>query len=158
MNKPWLHIGLYRPQIPQNTGNIARTCVGLEIPLHIIGKPVFSLEDRYLKRAGLDYWEHLSLTLHEGWEEFSQKYPSSRCYFFSKKGRRNLFDLSFQEEDILIFGQESDGLPPWMLEEFAEQTVFLPMPGKVRSFNLSNTVAVAAFEAYHQIIHQKGKG
>lgn len=154
MKTNWLNIVLYRPEIPQNTGNIGRTCVGLNIPLHIIGRPSFFLEDKHLKRAGLDYWEKLNLFHYEDWADFFLRHSQGHFYFFTKKGRKNLFDVSFQERDFLIFGRETDGLPQDILEKYADYTVSLPMSEQIRSFNLSNTVAVSAFEAFRQIQKQ----
>jgi tRNA (cytidine/uridine-2'-O-)-methyltransferase len=152
MSKFLINIALYRPEIPQNTGNIARTCVGLNVPLHIIGRPAFSLEDKQVRRAGLDYWKDLNLIRHENWKAFLEANPGCRFHLFTKSGKKSLFDVQFQQNDFLIFGRETEGLPRWILDEHAEGTVYLPMPGNVRSYNLSNTVAVAVFEAYRQLL------
>lgn len=152
-NNPWLHIALYRPQIPQNTGNIGRTCVGLNLPLHIIDRPSFSLDAKSVKRAGLDYWSSLKLIEHESWESFEAKLNPKRLFFFTKAGSKSLYETSFQKGDVLIFGRETSGLPKEILEKYEKnQSIFLPMPGEIRSYNLSNTVAIAAFEAYRQIM------
>ncbi len=157
MKSNWLSLALYKPQIPQNTGNIGRTCVGLNTPLHIIGKPAFFLDDKEVKRAGLDYWKDLKLVQHAHFEEFFTHIDPKQCYFFSKNGHKNLFEVSFKKGDCLIFGQETHGLPQDICSQFASQTIFLPMGEKIRSYNLSNAVAIAAFEAYRQIFTSHNK-
>ncbi|HCL57594.1 MAG TPA: tRNA (uridine(34)/cytosine(34)/5-carboxymethylaminomethyluridine(34)-2'-O)-methyltransferase TrmL [Spirochaetia bacterium] len=151
----WLNIALYKPQIPQNTGNIGRTCVGLNIALHIIGKPAFFLDDKAVRRAGLDYWEYLKLIQYDSFEDFFKKNPDKNFYFFTKKGKHLVFDVSFHKSDFMIFGQETEGLPAWILEKYEDFTVQFPMSDQVRSFNLSNTVASASFEAYRQIFSKE---
>lgn len=148
----WLNIALYRPEIPQNTGNIGRTCVGLELPLHIVGRPGFSLDDKHLRRAGLDYWDSLKLYRHENWNQFRSKL-SGRIFCFSKGGTKNFYKQKFQYGDTFLFGRETEGLPSFVTDELSENIVYLPMPGPIRSYNLSNTVAIAAFEAYRQLRH-----
>lgn len=147
----WLDLALYRPLIPQNTGNIGRTCVGLDIPLSIIGRPGFSLDDAAVKRAGLDYWADLKLLLYADLESFFVEHPPERCWFFTKQGKSSLFDAELGQGDTFVFGQETLGLPPEVLEKHFDRTLYLPMPGNIRSYNLSNTAAVAAFEAYRKL-------
>jgi len=151
MKTNWLNLCLYRPEIPQNTGNIGRTCVGLNIPLHIIGRPSFFMDDKQLKRAGLDYWEKLKIHYYEGFEDFFEKNPDARCFFLTKYGKKSLFEVHFQINDFLILGRETAGLPKEMIQKYAYSTIYLPMSNEIRSFNLANTAAVAAFEAYRQI-------
>jgi len=151
MKTNWLNLALYRPEIPQNTGNIGRTCVGLNIPLHIIGRPAFFISDAKLKRAGLDYWDQLDLMHYEDFADFFTHFEPSRCFFFTKNGTQHLFETQFKFGDCLVFGRETQGLPPEIIDKYPKQTVYLPMSDKIRSFNLANTAAVAAFEAYRQI-------
>lgn len=125
--------------------------MGLDIPLSIIGRPGFSLDDASVKRAGLDYWANLSLHLYEGWESFFAENPGERCWFFTKQGKTSLFEADVCRGDVFVFGQETLGLPAFILEKYPSQTLYLPMPGSVRSYNLSNTAAVAAFEAYRKL-------
>ena len=142
---------MYRPEIPQNTGNIARTCVGLDIDLIIVGRPSFSLDDKSLKRAGLDYWEYLRLKLYEDWDEFLGRENPNYILLFTKNGKVSIFDTKIVEGSYLVFGRETEGLPQYILDKYRDNTVFLPIIGNVRSYNLANSVAVAAFEAYRQI-------
>ncbi len=151
----WLNIALYKPLIPQNTGNIGRTCVGLNIALHIIGTPGFHLENKYLKRAGLDYWKNVNLNLLKDFDSLYKKHENSNFYYFTKNGKKSIFDITFSQGDFLIFGQETEGLPDKITEKNVNNTVFLPMEKSIRSFNLSNVAAIAAFEAYRQLYHKK---
>ncbi|HOJ49762.1 MAG TPA: tRNA (cytidine(34)-2'-O)-methyltransferase [Spirochaetota bacterium] len=151
MNNEWLKIVLYRPEIPQNTGNIGRTCVGLNIPLIIVGRPSFSLEDKELKRAGLDYWQYLNLRKYESWETFLEIEKADNILIFTKSGKKSIFEANITEGSYLIFGRETEGLPKDIMEKYKENSIYLPIIGNVRSYNLANTVAVASFEAYRQI-------
>jgi len=151
MSSRFVKIVLYRPEIPQNTGNIARTCVGLDIDLIIVGRPSFSLDDKSLKRAGLDYWEYLRLKLYEDWNEFLGRENPNYILLFTKNGKVSIFDTKIVEGSYLVFGRETEGLPQYILDKYRDNTVFLPIIGNVRSYNLANSVAVAAFEAYRQI-------
>ncbi len=141
-----VHIALYKPQIPPNTGNIARLCVGIQGKLSIIGTPAFRMDDKSLRRAGIDYWEHLHLEMYPRWKEFIVANPKSRLVVFSKEGVNHLWNFPFSDNDILIFGNEGHGLPPRVLRDYAKTSVRIPMWGEVRSMNLSNSVAVAAYE------------
>lgn len=141
---------LYQPEIPQNTGNIARTAAALGWPLHLIRPLGFRLGDPRLKRAGLDYWPHVRLHLHDSWEAFLESLPLGvRVWAFSAKGETNLYGVRFQGEDYLLFGPETRGLPPEVLGRFP--SLYIPMPGPVRSLNLAVAVGVAAYEAYRQL-------
>ncbi len=142
-----IKLALFQPQIPQNTGNIARLCVGLDIPLIIAGKTGFSLSDKYLKRAGLDYWEHLKLEIFTTYEEFLEKYGKNRILYATTKGKNPYYKIDYLMDDIIMFGSETSGLPDNILKENIENTITIPMPGKVRSLNLSNSAAVVAYHA-----------
>ena len=141
------NIVLVEPRIPQNTGNIARLAVGLDIDLYLIGKLGFSLDDRYLKRAGLDYWEHLKLTICKDMEEFERLTAGRRKILGTTKGAAPYYEFEYQDGDIIILGQESCGLPKEYLMANLETSVTIPMPGKVRSLNLSNSAAILAYDA-----------
>ena len=141
-----ISIALYQPEIPQNTGNIARLAVGLDIDLYLIGKLGFSLDDRYLKRAGLDYWEHLKLTICKDMEEFERLTAGRRKILGTTKGAAPYYEFEYQDGDIIILGQESCGLPKDYLMANLETSVTIPMPGKVRSLNLSNSAAILAYD------------
>jgi len=148
-----LHVVLHEPDIPGNTGNVARTCVGTNSTLHLIHPLGFSIEDKMLKRAGLDYWKHLSLREYDSIEHFFAENKKGRFFFVEDYGGNTYsdFDFSSIEEDIyFIFGSETKGLPLSLLEGKEDQCLRLPMSGNVRSLNLSNTVAVVVFEALRQ--------
>ena len=142
-----ISIALYQPEIPQNTGNIARLAVGLDADLYLIGKLGFSLDDKYLKRAGLDYWEHLKLTICRDMEEFEQLTAGRRKILGTTKGTVAYYEFNYKPDDIIILGQESCGLPKDYLIAHLDNSVTIPMPGKVRSLNLSNSAAILAYDA-----------
>ncbi len=145
-----INIVLVEPEIPQNTGNIIRTCAATDSILHIV-KPIgFDLSDKHLKRAGLDYWSYADFRFYENWEELEQKFPNATFYFFSTKGKRVYTEPKYKDGDFLVFGKETRGLPEPLLEKHYDTTVRLPMKDKLRSLNLSNTVAVAVYEALRQ--------
>ena len=145
-----LNIVLYCPEIPQNTGNISRTCSVTGAALHII-KPIgFEISDRTLKRAGLDYWDKLDVTYYEDYEDFLSKNEGAEFYFFSAKGKRCYTEITYPEGSYLVFGRESVGLPEELIVENAERSVRIPMMKDARCLNLSNTVAVAAYEVFRQ--------
>jgi tRNA (cytidine/uridine-2'-O-)-methyltransferase len=146
-----ISIGLYEPQIPPNTGNIARLAVGLNIPLILVGKLGFSLNDRYLKRAGLDYWEHLSLSIYDDYSSFLDETQSKRKIFASTKGAKPYFNFTYTPGDIIIFGSETNGLPSDIIKSNLENTITIPMPGNVRSLNLSNSAAIIIYHALNSI-------
>ena len=141
---------LIEPEIPSNTGNIGRTCVATHSELQLVGPLAFQITDKNLKRAGLDYWPHLKYTYYENLQEWKNKESLKRAWFFSTKGKKSLYDCSIQKGDLLVFGKETKGLGPELLEEFQEQTVRIPFTGKVRSLNLANAVAITLFEAIRQ--------
>ena len=147
---PSLHIVLVEPEIPQNTGNIARTCAVTGAALHLVGPMGFQLEDKKLRHAGLDYWPYLTLSTYESLPEFFEKNQGS-FFFFSTKAQRRYTDVSYPDGSYLFFGKESAGLPEKLLFQHPEQCVRIPMLGGFRSLNLANSVAVVAYEALRQL-------
>lgn len=143
------HVHLYEPQIPQNTGNIGRLCVGAHCTLHLVGSLGFKLDEKSRRRAGLDYWQYLSWEYHPVVETW-QAQLSSPFFLISKFGKRSLYQTLFPTGSHFIFGSESTGLPRSFLEEYSEQTIFIPMLPECRSLNLSNAVAIVVYEAIRQ--------
>lgn len=143
-------IALYRPQIPPNTGNIARLCVALDSELVIVGKPSFSWDDKQLRRAGLDHWDKVRFTHMPRFKDFYLSYKERRIIPVTKVGNQHLFEFSFSPQDVVLFGNETAGLPPKVLK-FFPISLRLPMWGPVRSLNLANAVAVVAYEYYRQM-------
>lgn len=142
---------LIEPEIPANTGNIGRTCVGLEAELHLVGKLGFNLTDRRLKRAGLDYWPYLTFAHHQSWEQWWNKVEDpSRVFFFSTKATTTLHQAKFQPGDWFVFGKETSGLGPEIIERHRQSLLKIPMTGQIRSLNLATSVAVVLFEAFRQ--------
>ena len=149
---PPLHVALYEPEIPPNTGNISRLCAANEIPLHLIGKLGFSLDDKQLKRAGLDYWPFVDCRLHPDLTALRAALPGARCWYFTTKARFSFHDAPFRRGDCLVFGPESRGLPEPVLAEFNQQTVTIPMRSRrIRSLNLSTAVGVGLYEALRRV-------
>mgnify|MGYP003749849273 FL=1 len=147
-----LNIVLFQPEIPQNTGNIGRTCVLTDATLHLIKPLGFSIDDKQLKRSGLDYWTYLKLEVHESYEELRQKYPDSTFYFSTTKATKKYSDVAYKEGDFIVFGRESSGLPDYIREENKENLIRLPMlESSTRSLNLSNSVAIMVYEALRQM-------
>lgn len=149
-NNATLHIVLYQPEIPQNTGNIGRTCVALSARLWLVRPIAFQLDDHHLRRAGLDYWKYLEWEAVENWEALTRRLDQHRFWFFSRHATREYTDAVFQRGDVLVFGSETQGLPVTVLENFASQSLRIPTSPCVRSLNVSNAVAIAAFEARRQ--------
>jgi tRNA (cytidine/uridine-2'-O-)-methyltransferase len=150
--QPLFHVVLIEPEIPQNTGNIGRTCVGLNSSLHLVGPMGFELSHTRLKRAGLDYWPHLDWCYYESRQIWKEKFSSQgRRYYFSAKATQSYYDVTYCPGDVLVFGKETAGLPEDMLEEDPAQNVLLPMLGQVRGYNLATAVAIGLFEAYRQV-------
>lgn len=154
-----LNVVLIEPEIPNNTGNIGRTCVALEAALHLVGPMGFSLEEKRLRRAGLDYWPDLELHQYESQEDFFLKLPKkARKAFFTTKATKFHYDCEFTDQTDhglwLIFGKETKGLSPEVLLAFPEDLYKIPMPGPTRSLNLANSVAIGLFEAYRQVQKQ----
>lgn len=147
-----VQVVLVEPEIPPNTGNVARLCAALEIPLHLVGKLGFELSDRYLKRAGLDYWEHVDLHIHADPAVFFKPLAADRVHLFTKKGTRLYTEAVFRPGDYLVFGSETKGLPEEILRAYPDRLLRLPMLSPyVRSINLSSAVAAAVYEAVRQI-------
>lgn len=145
-----INIVLLEPEIPQNTGNISRTCAATHCSLHLIKPLGYSLDDRYLKRAGLDYWQHLDLHIYENLEDFYTKNPKAVCYYFTTKAAKCYTEPVYPQKVYLMFGKETKGLPEALLKEHRETCVRIPMWQELRSLNLSNSVAVAVYEVLRQ--------
>lgn len=148
-----LHIVLVEPEIPPNTGNIARSCAATGAHLHLVEPLGFSIDDRSLKRAGLDYWPFVKLTVHESLESFLGEYAGRRMYLATTKGENRYTDISFRDEDMILFGRETRGLPAWLIEERRKDTIRIPMSRdtRLRSLNLANSVNIVLFEALRQM-------
>jgi len=143
-----LHVALYEPEIPPNTGNIARLCAATHTPLHIVGVTGFKMDDRTLKRAGLDYWAEVELYRHVDLDALHQNLPESRFLYLTTKSKRPYTDFIYSPGDCLIFGPETRGLPPALLDANQDHCLTIPMPNrKVRSLNLSNSVAIVLYHA-----------
>lgn len=146
-----LHVALIEPRIPPNTGNIARLCAAAGAPLHLIEPLGFSLDDREVKRAGLDYWDKVDLWVHPDWFEFRDAIARDRCLYFSANATRPLSEAPFAWNSVLIFGNETDGMPARILEKHPDRCFRIPMPGEVRSLNLGNAVSVVLYEGLRRI-------
>jgi tRNA (cytidine/uridine-2'-O-)-methyltransferase len=146
-----LHIVLVEPEIPQNTGNIARTCAATGITLHLVGKMGFSIEDKWVKRAGLDYWHLVTIQRHQELAELWEAHPQSRFWYASTKARQRHTDVQYGPDDFLVFGKETKGLPEELVLGSPEQAIRIPMIDDARSLNLANSVAVVAYEALRQL-------
>ena len=144
------NIVLVEPEIPQNTGNIVRTCHATGCALQLVRPIGFEISDRYLKRAGLDYWDEVEIFYYDSFEELKDKYPSSRFWYFTTKGLHRHSDAKFQKGDFLVFGKETKGLPEELLKENRDTCLRIPMIGETRSLNLSNSVAIAVYEGLRQ--------
>lgn len=144
------NIVLVEPEIPQNTGNIARTCAATGCTLHLVKPLGFEISDKYLKRAGLDYWEHVEVKLWDSFEQLTAAYPRANYYFFTTKGREIYSEAALKEGDFLVFGKETKGLPEELLILHPEECLRIPMIGELRSLNLSNSVAIAVYEGLRQ--------
>jgi tRNA (cytidine/uridine-2'-O-)-methyltransferase len=147
---PLLHIVLYQPEIPYNTGSVGRTCVAVGAKLWLVRPLGFRVDDYYLRRAGLDYWEHLEWQVVDNWQELTIALPDCRFWLFTKKAERSYVDVAYHKGDVLVFGSESAGLPDAILAEHASAQLRIPTRSDVRSLNLSNAVAVASYEALRQ--------
>ncbi len=147
---PSLNIVLVEPQIPQNTGNIARTCAATGARLHLVEPMGFHVDDKKLKRAGLDYWHLLDITYYDDLDDFFFKNKGGNFFYFSTKGQHVHSDITYPDNSYLVFGREDAGLPEELLKENEKSCVRLPMRSEARSLNLSNTVAVGVFEVLRQ--------
>lgn len=145
-----MHIVLYEPEIPYNTGNIARTCAVTGSMLHLVKPLGFSVEDKYLKRAGLDYWHLVSIHYHENFQELRAAYPDNTFYYVTTKGKKFYHEVAYTPDDFLVFGKETAGLPNELLAANADNCIRIPMINDVRSLNLSNAVAIVLYETWRQ--------
>ena len=144
------HVVLVEPEIPQNAGNIARTCAATGCTLHLVRPLGFEISDKYLKRAGLDYWHLVNVVLHDSVEEALSGVPEEKLHFFTTKSPRTYSDASYREGDYLVFGKETRGLPNELLLSHPAACVRIPMREEARSLNLSNSVAIAVYEGLRQ--------
>lgn len=146
-----INIVLVEPEIPPNTGNIARSCAASGAKLHLVGKLGFSIDDKHLKRAGLDYWHLLDIEHHASLEELWAKDPAARYFYLSTKGTKSYSSIEFISGDYIVFGKETKGLPAELIAEKTDFTFRIPMREGARSLNLSNSVAIVLFEALRQL-------
>ena len=144
---PPFHVVLVQPEIPPNVGAVGRTCVATGSVLHLVGPIRFDLSERAVRRAGLDYWPHLRLHVHEDWEAFVRAQPGRRLHLFSGRARRSYLEADLRPGDALVFGKESTGLPDELLARYAEHSWAIPLLGPVRSLNVASAVAVVLYEA-----------
>lgn len=142
-----LHIVLHEPEIPQNTGSIGRTCMAIGARLHLVEPLGFSLDNKYLKRAGLDYWHELDLEIHPDWSAFRSAYPNAPLWFFTTKAGKSCSDADWEQNPFLVFGKETAGLPLALLQQQPERCLRIPMLPRARSLNLSVAAGIAAYEA-----------
>lgn len=145
-----MHIILHQPEIPANTGNIGRTCVATGTSLHLIEPLGFRLNEKEIKRAGMDYWEHLDVTRYVNFEEFKKKHPGAKIWMATTKAKHSYTDVSFGPDDFIMFGKESAGIPEEILVEYEPTCIRIPMLPQIRSLNLSNSVAIVLYEALRQ--------
>ncbi|SDA76260.1 tRNA (cytidine/uridine-2'-O-)-methyltransferase [Lachnospiraceae bacterium G11] len=145
-----MHIVLHQPEIPANTGNIGRTCVATGTSLHLIEPLGFRLDEKSIKRSGMDYWEHLNVTRYINYNEFLEKNPGAKIWYATTKARRSYTEVSFGENDYIMFGKESAGIPEEILVDNEETCIRIPMLPEIRSLNLSNSVAIVLYEALRQ--------
>jgi tRNA (cytidine/uridine-2'-O-)-methyltransferase len=145
------HVALIQPQIPPNTGNIARLCAATGTPLHLIEPLGFAIDDRHLKRAGLDYWDDVDLWIHPDWFAFRDAISRDRCLYFSANATTDYRQAPFRANSVLVFGSETEGMPPRILEKHPERCFTIPMDGPVRSLNLANAVGIVLYEARDRV-------
>lgn len=146
-----MHIVFVEPEIPPNSGTTARLCAATNTTFHLVGPLGFSLEDRYLKRAGLDYWPYVDVHVYANWQEFVERRPSGRMLAFSARTTESYTHITYRADDLLIFGSETRGLPEHLLTTLADSLYTIPMEGThVRSLNLSNAAAIVLYEALRQ--------
>lgn len=145
-----LNVVLVEPQIPQNTGNISRTCAVTGAKLHLVKPLGFEVSDKHLKRAGLDYWDKLDITYYDGLDDFFERTKGGVYYYFTTKGRKVYSDAEYEDNCYLIFGREDKGLPEELLHDNKDSCVRIPMRPELRSLNLSNSVAIAVYETLRQ--------
>ena len=145
-----MHIVLHQPEIPANTGNIGRTCVATGTSLHLIEPLGFYLDERSIKRAGMDYWEQLDVTRYINYREFLEKHPGAKIWMATTKAKKVYTEAAFGADDFIMFGKESGGIPEEILVEHVENCIRIPMLDRIRSLNLSNAVAIVLYEALRQ--------
>lgn len=148
---PPLHVVLIAPEIPQNTGNVGRTCVALGLRLHLVHPLGFILSDRHLRRAGLDYWPHLDLVVHESWRRFATAVDPERCHLFEPRGGTLYTEVEYRPGDYLVFGSERSGLPEDLVQMWPHRLRSIPMRPGYRSLNLATAVGIVAYEAMRQL-------
>lgn len=155
-----LNIVLHEPEIPANTGNIGRTCVATGTRLHLIEPLGFSLSEKALKRAGMDYWKDLDVTTYLDYEDFLERNPGAKIYYATTKAPQTYADVKYEDDCFIMFGKESAGIPEEILRDNQETCVRIPMLGETRSLNLSNSVAIILYEAFrqHDFAHLKPDG
>ncbi len=146
-----LAVALLEPQIPPNTGNIARLCAATGSGLHLIGKLGFSLADNQLRRAGLDYWNEVDLWVHPTWKDFREAISRDRCIYFSAHGHRSYLRAPYSENSVLVFGSETAGMPKRILEKYPERMFRIPMKQGVRNINLATAAGVVLYEAIRRL-------
>ncbi|HKK96401.1 MAG TPA: tRNA (uridine(34)/cytosine(34)/5-carboxymethylaminomethyluridine(34)-2'-O)-methyltransferase TrmL [Anaerovoracaceae bacterium] len=148
-----LHIVFVEPEIPQNTGNIARTCAATNTVLHLVKPLGFNIDEKSVRRAGLDYWEHVNLLVHESFQEFLDEYKEANMYLATTKGGSIYSDIIFEDDDMILFGRETKGLPKEFIESRKEKSIRIPMSEntRLRSLNLSNSANIILFEALRQL-------
>ena len=147
-----MHVVLFEPEIPPNTGSVARLCAATLTPLHLIEPLGFKIDDKQLKRAGLDYWEFVDLHVHKSWDDFMENVKPRKLLYFSKKAQRSYTSINFENEDYLVFGPETRGLPAEWLAANPGHSFRIPMMGHgVRSLNLSNAVSIVLYEGLRQL-------
>lgn len=145
-----MNIVLFEPEIPANTGNIGRTCVATGTKLHLIEPLGFRLDEKEIKRAGLDYWKDLDVTVYENYDDFLRRNPNAKIYMATTKARHVYTEVSYEPDCFLMFGKESAGIPEEILLENKDTSIRIPMIGEIRSLNLSNSVAIVLYEALRQ--------
>ncbi len=145
-----MHIVLHEPEIPANTGNIGRTCVATNTPLHLIEPLGFRIDEKSIKRAGMDYWEHLDVNTYINYQDFLEKNPGAKIWYATTKAKKCYTEAEFGPDDYIMFGKESAGIPEEILVDHEETCIRIPMQEKIRSLNLSNSVAIVLYEALRQ--------
>ena len=145
-----LNIVLHEPEIPANTGNIGRTCVATGVKLHLIEPLGFQIDEKHLKRAGMDYWDKLDVTVYDDFNDFLAKNPGARIYMATTKSKQKYTDVNYEEDCFIMFGKESAGIPEEILLDYKDTAVRIPMYPEIRSLNLSNSVAIVLYEALRQ--------
>ena len=145
-----MHIVLHEPEIPANTGNIGRTCVATGTSLHLIEPLGFRIDEKSIKRAGMDYWEHLDVSTYINYKDFCDKNPNAKIWYATTKAKHCYTDVEFGPDDYIMFGKESAGIPEEILVDNEENCIRIPMLSKIRSLNLSNSVAIVLYEALRQ--------